>query len=436
MNKSKYLLRKWPVILAGLAAFCCAPVRAQEPQKLALKDAVTLAVKNSHEIALARAQYVVAESEAGLSRSAFLPNIYTGSGVGYTYGFPTTPGGAPPSVFDLAYTQSVFNLPARGQVHAAEDRAEGKRVEMDKVRDSVMVSAASDYLELAKVRHSLDLLRTEQTSEQQIRDVTQQRVDSGLELSIEATRMDLALARTEQRIVQLQGRGDVLAEDLHDLTGIPADRPIEVSAEDLPQGAEMSPEEMVSQAVAYSPDVKEAESERAAQTDLVKGERGGYWPTVDLVGTYNVLSRINNYDEFYNSFQRNNVNAGVQITIPLFSAHTRANVALARSELTSAELTEGAQRRGATVQARQNIRDVREADAAREVARLDLKLAQENLSNVQSRYDQGHATLRDLEQARVDENEKWVAFLDTDFSRQKAQLALWQATGELAQHLQ
>ena len=65
-----------------------------------------------------------------------------------------------------------------------------------------------------------------------------------------------------------------------------------------------------------------------------------------------------------------------------------------------------------------------------------MKLTQEELSNVQGRYDQGHATLRDLEQARVDENEKWLAFLDSDFAREKAQLSLWQTTGELAQHLQ
>jgi hypothetical protein len=41
-------------------------------------------------------------------------------------------------------------------------------------------------------------------------------------------------------------------------------------------------------------------------------------------------------------------------------------------------------------------------------------------------------TLQEIEQAHVDENDKWMAFLDADFARQHAQLTLLQATGQLA----
>jgi hypothetical protein len=44
--------------------------------------------------------------------------------------------------------------------------------------------------------------------------------------------------------------------------------------------------------------------------------------------------------------------------------------------------------------------------------------------------------LQEIEQARLDENEKWVAFLDSDFARQQAQLTLLQATGQLAKVFQ
>ena len=74
--------------------------------------------------------------------------------------------------------------------------------------------------------------------------------------------------------------------------------------------------------------------------------------------------------------------------------------------------------------------------ASREVARLDLKLAQETLQLMQSRFEQGRVTLRDIEQARLDESDKWVAFLDADFARQQGQLALLQATGQLAKVFQ
>jgi outer membrane protein TolC len=84
----------------------------------------------------------------------------------------------------------------------------------------------------------------------------------------------------------------------------------------------------------------------------------------------------------------------------------------------------------------QKSRSVRELDAAREVARLDLKLAQETVQLAQARFDQGRVTLQEIEQDRLDESDKWIAFLDADFAREQAQLTLLQATGQLAKVLQ
>ncbi len=103
-----------------------------------------------------------------------------------------------------------------------------------------------------------------------------------------------------------------------------------------------------------------------------------------LVGQYSILSKFNNYDEFYKKFERNNVSVGVQITIPLFASKTRATVALAKSELNVAELTLGNKRQEVRLDIQQKARTVRELDATREVARLDLKLAQETLQLNQS----------------------------------------------------
>jgi outer membrane protein TolC len=139
---------------------------------------------------------------------------------------------------------------------------------------------------------------------------------------------------------------------------------------------------------------------------------------------------------YYNHFQRNNLNVGVQVKIPIFAARTSANVALARSQLATAEINVGTKRRDLRLDVVQKLRSVRELDAAKEVARLDLKLAQETTGLTQSKFDEGRATLRDLEQSRLDENEKWLAFLDAEFAKQKAQLAVMEATGQLAKVFQ
>jgi len=111
-------------------------------------------------------------------------------------------------------------------------------------------------------------------------------------------------------------------------------------------------------------------------------------------------------------------------------------VALAKSQLSEAELTLGSKRQEVRLEVQQKARSVRELDAAREVARLNLQLAQEMLQLDQAKFDQGRVTLQEIEQARLDENDKWVAFLDADFARQQAQLTLLQATGQLAKVFQ
>jgi outer membrane protein TolC len=74
---------------------------------------------------------------------------------------------------------------------------------------------------------------------------------------------------------------------------------------------------------------------------------------------------------------------------------------------------------------------LRERDAAKEVARLELQLAQQDIGVLQTQYTEGKVNLRELERARLDENEKWMAFLDANFQRQQAQLDLLRTAGQL-----
>src|SRR5579863_3874520 len=93
----------------------CASAQAQEAQaspsavSLSLKRAIELALQNSKDIQVAKLQASLADRSAMITRSQFLPNLFAGSGVGYTYGIPETPGGRAPSVFNVTYTEQVFN---------------------------------------------------------------------------------------------------------------------------------------------------------------------------------------------------------------------------------------------------------------------------------------------------------------------------------------
>jgi outer membrane protein TolC len=79
---------------------------------------------------------------------------------------------------------------------------------------------------------------------------------------------------------------------------------------------------------------------------------------------------------------------------------------------------------------------VRETDAGKEVARLELQLVQQDLAQLQARFEEGKESLQVVEKARLDENEKWMALLDASFQRQQAQLDLLKTAGQLDKVLQ
>src|SRR4051812_35203304 len=88
---------------------------ATAPVSLTLKRAIELALQNSKDLQVAKLQTTLADRSAYITKSQFLPNVYAGSGAGYTFGIPETPGGRAPALFSVTYTEQVINEPLRGQ---------------------------------------------------------------------------------------------------------------------------------------------------------------------------------------------------------------------------------------------------------------------------------------------------------------------------------
>ena len=407
------------------------PSEPAPPIALTLKRAIEMALQNSKDIQVAKIQGRLAEHSAQITKAEFLPNVYMGSGLGYTYGIPETPGGRAPSIFNVTYTEQVLNEPLRGQGKELQEQVRSQAILLKDVQNSVIAHTAMAYLELAKVRHSLELLVKEQESARRILQVTQERQTEGLELPVEVTKAQLTAARIRQRSIQLEARQDDLEVFLRGQLGLQENQAIEVTPDDLPGEAEQEGANLVASAMQNNAVLQLAESDVRAKQFRLTGEKRGYLPTLELVSIYSVLGKFNNYQEFFNHFQRNNYNLGIDMRIPLFSARTKANIGLAQINLDAAKATLANKRTEVSAEMRQKTRRVREADATKEIARLELQLAQQDVAVLQSQLDEGRVNIRDVEKARLEENDKWMAFLDANFGRQQAQLELLKSAGQL-----
>jgi len=255
---------------------------------------------------VAKIQASVADHAAQITKAQFMPNLYAGSGAGYTYGIPETPGGRAPSIFNVTYTEQIFNEPLRGQAKETQEQSKAQKILFEDTRNSVITRTAMSYLELGKVRHSLELLRKEQESAEKILQVTQDRQGEGYELPVEVTKAQLTKAQVVQRILQLEAREDDLEVFLRYQLGFPETQAIEVTPEELPGEAELAGDNLVAMAMTHNAGLQLAESDVRAKEFRLKGEKRGYLPTLELVSVYSVLAQFNNYSQFFTTFQRNN----------------------------------------------------------------------------------------------------------------------------------
>ncbi len=81
------------------------------------------------------------------------------------------------------------------------------------------------------------------------------------------------------------------------------------------------------------------------------------------------------------------------------------------------------------VSARQSFGDVQKARTARDVARLELDVAREQLSILLAQMQEGRASLRQVEEARSLEMARWMGLYEAEAGIERARLQLLKLTG-------
>ena len=71
------------------------------------------------------------------------------------------------------------------------------------------------------------------------------------------------------------------------------------------------------------------------------------------------------------------------------------------------------------------------AEAQRDVARLDLDVAREQLSVNLALLQEGRILLSQVEESRIAESGKWMAFYDAQYAVERARWNLARQTGDL-----
>lgn len=417
-------------------------------EPVSLKRVVELALMHATGAAIAAADEQRAAAGYRELRNNYVPQVSTGAGLGYSYGFPLALEGSAPSLFNITTQSAMLNPALRDFVRAAKVDTTVASLKTKDERNQIIQDAALSYAELAKWEQRMARLRETEAAANKMQSAVAERVKEGVDSEIDGIRARLSAARIRLRIAEAQGSADVLREHLSKLTGLPAAN-LQTDPESIPPAAAAAPnEDLAKDAAASNPSVQAAVEHARAQYLRADGEHKSLWPSIDFAAQYALLSKFNNFQNYYipskpcttslgeflcvtNNFQQNNATVGVSIRFPLFNASQRSRAQAADADALKATKQAEAARAQVSEETLRLQRSVAQMQAAHDVAELEYEIAEKNLTAVQTRMEAGTATLHDLDDARSQSSERFITLQDVTFELERSQLGMLRSTGDL-----
>lgn len=410
---------------------CSAPaLTAAEP--VPLRQMVELALKHATTAGIAVAEEQRALANYRELRNNFIPQATLGAGLGWSYGFPLSLEGAAPSLFNINAQSPLLHFEMRDFLGAARAETVGASLRTKDQRNQVIQDTVLSYAELAKWEQRLARLREVQAASEKMEEAVMQRVKEGVDSEMDGTRARLSSARVRLRVAEAAGAADVLRERLAKLTGLAA-AGIQTDPDSLPTLPGAADPDAAAKAADTNPGVQAAVEHARAQYLRARAEHKSWLPSVDFAAQYAILSRFNNFENYFQpgSFVRNNATIGGVIRFPFLNAPQKARAEAADAEARKADRQAEAARNQVSEETLRLQRTVAQMQAARDVAALEYEIAQKGLDAVQTRMDAGTATLHDLDDARGQTSERFIALQDVSFELERSQVGVMRATGEL-----
>jgi outer membrane protein TolC len=258
-------------------------------------------------------------------------------------------------------------------------------------------------------------------------------VDEGRELPIENRRSTVNILKSKQRLAALNDDQDLAERQLAVALGRAPDDRVRTSDADRPAPVMPNTEAAALEAaLASNKDLKRLESAMLAKGLEAKSNHAARLPRVDLVAQYGLFSTYNHYDEYFRKFQRNNGEIGVSFQLPVLPGPgVKAQAALAEEDAAHLRIEKNQLQSRIALDIHRAYQDVEKAQAARELAQAELQLAREQLSIVLAQAGEGRVAMRQVEEARFGEEEKWIAFFDADAGVERARFNVLRQTGDI-----
>jgi outer membrane protein TolC len=402
--------------------------------QVSFSTAVDLALRNSTQVRISAADVQHAEAAVMESVDAYKPSFSVGSSLGYSYGFPV----GQPSIYTVNAQSLAFSFSQPAYVRSARAALLATQLQLKDTRQQVILDAALDYIELAKVNEQITALDQQTGFVGRLVEIESERVSAGVDSKVELTQARLTGAQIALRRLHLVDQADLLRARLAHLTGLaPGD--FTPDPQTIPNPPEITQQVSVEALVMQdNSGVKAAYASAKSKFDIAYGDaRQNNRPTFGFGLEYNRYAKFNNYNEYYLRFQHNNFNVGIQITMPIMDATRKARAMGSSAEAMHASAQADQLRDQTGEQILQLQKSLTELTAQEHVAELQNELAQDQLDTITTQLRLGgnsggaQPLPKDEQAARISERSRFVDTLEARFALTQARLTLLRSMGRI-----
>jgi len=425
-------------ILLGSLALAIPHASAQ----LSLATAVDLALRNSPKVKMAQADLDKARAALAEAHDAFVPAVTSTGGFGASTGVPLNL----PIVFSISAQSLVFNFSQKDYVRAASAGVGATLLALSEARNEAAEDAVNTYVTLSNAQQRRAALTQGTSYAGRLVQIVQDRFDTGIEPHTEVTRSKRTAAQLHLQQLVVDDEIDTLAAHLARITGVSGAK-TETVPDSIPA---FTPPTDLAESTATSDGIKAMFANATAKSYQSNGDaRYRLRPQLAFSAGYSRISTIgSSYGDYYprfanDNFSHNSFEVGIQVSVPIVDLVHQARARGSAAEARRVQF-EAQSQRDTFFEGRLKLQHAAKEIAARvELASLDRDMAQDQLETIQiqlktppgSDTNTPQISPKDEQNARLQERQKFIEYLDADLQLRQTQIQLLRQTGQLGEWL-
>lgn len=394
-----------------------------------LVDALAKAYATNPTLESARANLRATDESAAQALSGYRPSVSaTGTASAKQQETSTDPGNkvdTNPKTLSLNLTQSLY---AGGQTMAAVSSAENtiraQRANVQGTEQTVLLNAATAYLDVLRDQAVLDLNRNNEDVLSRHLEATQDRFNVGEITRTDVHQAEARLAGATANRIQAEGNLEASRATYANVVG-EAPGVLERPDTALPLPGSLG--EALDMAEEANPSIVAAIYSEKAARDSIDSAKGKLMPSIDLSG-----SAARSLDTTSDNYWANALEAKVTLTVPLYqSGSVHSQVRQARQQASAARLDADQARRTVAEQVRQAWQNLEATRARIESINTQVRAAETALEGVQREASVGSRTVLDVLDAEQELLDARVNLVTSQRDETVAALTLMSTVGRL-----